>query len=64
MQILTPAQIGLGVVQVHTRQIPIPNLCVKLCHCLGVRLRRADIVARRKEMAGIEADAHARFVIY
>ena len=46
----------------HPAKIPISNLVIEFAHRLGIGGWSTNVVPRRKQMAGVEADPDAGFV--
>ena len=63
MKVFTTAKLCFRVVQVHAREVLIADNFSELSHRLGVGLRGSNVVAGAKEMAGVETDSDAGFVI-
>lgn len=64
MQVSVPAKLLSRVVDVESLDVVQPDFFIEYSHSLGIRFRRAQVVAGSESMAGIEADADARLVCY
>ena len=62
MAVDVAAEVGLGIVEVHAAQVLEADDVLELRHGDVVSLLRADVVARREHVAGVDADADARLV--